>query len=122
MIKMYCLDGMEAMERGIYSIIRKNSGAEHNSPVTNLQAGKCTPEQCLDCGAVTTIGSLKHNCLFSGNKVEKINLFKCIVNKIPDASGEVFPVDSSQSSRMNKFPFPPVERIIQTMSMKLKLS
>lgn len=76
----------------------------------------------MDYGAVTTIGSLQHDCLFSGNEVEKINLLKCIVNKIPDASGEVFPVDSSQNNRMNKLPFPPVERIIQTMSMKLKLS
>lgn len=55
----------------------------------------------MDYSAVTAIGSLQHNCLFSGNKVEKINLLKCIVNEILDASGEVFPVDSSESNRMN---------------------
>lgn len=36
MMKIYCLHGMEVMEREIYSVIRKNSGAEQNNLLTNL--------------------------------------------------------------------------------------
>lgn len=92
---------MEVTGRGIYSIIRKNSGAEQNSPLTNLEAGKHTPEKRLDYGAVTPTGSPQHSCLFSRNEVKKIDLLKRIVNKIPDASREISPVDSSQSNRIS---------------------